>query len=142
MEQSTFSGGDHYLRTSTLFGTTETEEKNKIFFEENQKGLLQPHDKTHHGVMVKPKAIFGLSQEISFTVITWNPESNCTCPTEESFPMPLKYIEVTRTTDTTLDVMSETHIDDWGHVDGDRELSDTWTGFTRFTLLSEKPSDG
>ena len=28
-------------------------------------------------------------------------------PTEESFPIPLKYIDVTRTTDTTLDVMSE-----------------------------------
>ena len=27
-------------------------------------------------------------------------------------------------------------------MDGDRELSDTWTGFTRFTLLKEKPPDG
>ena len=29
--------------------------QNKIFFEENQKGLLEPHDKTRHGMMVKPK---------------------------------------------------------------------------------------
>ena len=29
--------------------------------------------------MVKPKVIFGLSQEISFPVIMWKPESNCTC---------------------------------------------------------------
>ena len=28
-------------------------------------------------------------------------------PTEESFPIPLKYIDVTSTTDTTLEVMSE-----------------------------------
>ena len=28
-------------------------------------------------------------------------------PTEESFPIPLKYIDVTRTTDTTLNVMLE-----------------------------------
>ena len=28
-------------------------------------------------------------------------------PTEESFPVPLKYIVVTRTTDTTFDVMSK-----------------------------------
>ena len=60
-------------------GTAQIEAKNKIFFEENQTGLLQSYDKTHHGLMVKPKVIFGLSQEISFTVITWNPESNCTC---------------------------------------------------------------
>ena len=51
--------------------------------------------------MVKPKMIFGLSQVISFTVITWNPES------EESIPIPLKFVDVTRTTDTTLDVMSK-----------------------------------
>ena len=55
------------------------QERNKIIFEENQAGLLQPHDKAYHGMMVKPKVIFGLSQEILFTVITWNTESNCTC---------------------------------------------------------------
>ena len=62
-------------------------------------------------------------------------------PTEESFPVPLKYIDVTRTTETTLDVMSEKKMDDYWNVDGDRELSGTWTGFTRFTTLSEKPPD-
>ena len=62
-------------------------------------------------------------------------------PIEESFLIPLKNIDVTRTSDTTLDVMLE-NIDDYWNVDGDRELSDTWTGFTRFTMLSEKPPDG
>ena len=47
-------------------------------------------------------------------------------PFEESFLIPLKYI--TRTTDTTLHVMSEKSIDDNWNVDGDRELSDTWIG--------------
>ena len=37
--------------------------------------------------------------------------------------------------------MLEKNIDDSGNVDEDRELSDTWTGFTRFTLLSAKPPD-
>ena len=63
-------------------------------------------------------------------------------PREESFPIPLKYIDVTRNTRTSLDVMLEKNIVDYWNVDGDRELSDTWTGFTRFTLLSEKPLDG
>ena len=73
---------------------------------------------------VKPKLIFGLSQVISITV---------NVPTEESFPIPLKYIDVTRTTDTTLDVMSEKHIEDYWNGDGERELLDLWTGFTRFS---------
>ena len=61
---------------------------------------------------------------------------------EASFPIPLKYIDVTRATKTSLDVMLETNIDDYWNVDGDRDLSDTWTDFTRFTILDEKPTDG
>ena len=34
------------------------------------------------------------------------------------------------------------HIEDYWNVDGDRELSDAWTGFRRFTTLSAKPPDG
>ena len=122
-------------------GKTQTQEKNKIFFEDNQKGPLQLHDKTHHGMMVNPKVIFGLSQEISLTVIMWNPRVKLFAPTEESFPVPVKYKDVTRTTDTTKDVMSEKHIEDYWNVHGERDLSDAWTGFTRFLLLNEKPPD-
>ena len=60
-------------------------------------------------------------------------------PREESFPIPLRYIDVTRATSTTLDVMLERRIDDYWNVDGNRDLSDSWTGFTRFTILDEKP---
>ena len=51
-------------------------------------------------------------------------------PREESFPSPLKYIHVSRTTHTNLDVMQESFIDDYWNVDGSRDLSDSWTGFT------------
>ena len=57
-------------------------------------------------------------------------------PREESFPIPLKHIDVSRTARTNLDVMLERRID------GSRDLSDSWTGLTQFTLLDEKPSDG
>ena len=33
-------------------------------------------------------------------------------------------------------------IDDYWIIDGSRELSDSCTGFTYFTLLEEKPPDG
>ena len=63
-------------------------------------------------------------------------------PREESFSIPLKYIDVSRTTRTNLDVMQERRIDDYWNIDGSRDLSDSWTGFTQFTLLEEKPPDG
>ena len=63
-------------------------------------------------------------------------------PREESFPIPLKYIDVSRTTHTNLDVKQEKRIDDYWNIDGSRDLSDLWTGFTQFTLLEEKAPDG
>ena len=63
-------------------------------------------------------------------------------PTEESFPIPLKYIDVSRTTHTNLDVKQERRIDDYWNIDGSRDLSDSWKGFTQFTQISEKPPDG
>ena len=38
--------------------------------------------------------------------------------------------------------MQESHIDDYWNIDRSRDLSDSWTGFTQFTLLEEKPPDG
>ena len=73
----------------------QTEEKNKKLFEKNQSGPLQPHVKTHRGMMVNPKNEFW-SQEISFTVITWNPESNCTCRLRNHTQFLLKNFDVTR----------------------------------------------
>ena len=35
--------------------------------------------------------------------------------------------------------MQEKRINDYRNVDGDRTLSDVWTGVRKFTLLSEKP---
>ena len=63
-------------------------------------------------------------------------------PREESFTIPLKYIDVSRTAHTNLDVKKERRIDDYWNIDGSRDLSDSWTGFTQFTLFEEKPPDG
>ena len=61
---------------------------------------------------------------------------------EKSFPIPLKYIDVSRITHTNLEVEQERRIDDYWNIDGSRDLSDLWTGFTQFTLLEEEPPDG
>ena len=49
---------------------------------------------------------------------------------------------LSRTTHTNLDVKEEKRIDDYWNIDGSRDLSDPWTGFTQFTLLEEKPPNG
>ena len=41
-----------------------------------------------------------------------------------------------------MDVKQEKRIDDYWNIDGSRDLSNPWTGFTQFTLLEEKPPDG
>ena len=52
-------------------------------------------------------------------------------PREEVFSIPPRYIDVTRATRTTLDVMLERRIDDYWNIEGDRD---------RFTILNEKTS--
>ena len=63
-------------------------------------------------------------------------------PREESYPIPLQYIDVSTTTHMNLDVMRESRIDDCWNIDGSRDLSGSWTGFTQFTLSAERPPDG
>ena len=63
-------------------------------------------------------------------------------PQEESFLSPVKYIDVTRTTHTFLDVLMEKQMEDCWNVAVERKLSDAWTDFTRFMLLNERPLDG
>ena len=63
-------------------------------------------------------------------------------PKEETFPIPLKYIDVTGSTHADLDVMQEKRLDDYWDVDANRNLSDSWKGFTQFTSLKEKPPKG
>ena len=41
-------------------------------------------------------------------------------PREETFLIPINYIDATTTTHTSLDVLLEKNIDDYWNVDGDR----------------------
>ena len=50
-------------------------------------------------------------------------------PREESFPIPLKYIDVTRTAHTNLDVRQEKRVDDYWKIDRSRDLSDSLDRF-------------
>ena len=61
---------------------------------------------------------------------------------EETFPTPLKYIDVPWSTYTDLDVLEEKRMDDYWNMDVNRSLSDSWAGFTKFTFLQQKTPEG
>ena len=62
------------------------------------------------------------------------------CVPREKHHSPLRYTDVIRRTHTTLDVLQESRIGDHWNTVRDRNVSEPWTGFTQFTILSEKPS--
>ena len=112
-----------------------------MIFLENQKGLYH-HLTTRFRMTVKQEMTSGpLSGNFIYRHHV-EPRVKLYSPREESCPIPLKYIDVSRTTHTNLDVKQEKRIDDFWNIDGSREFSDLWTGFTQFTLLEEKAPDG
>ena len=122
------------------YGIDQFKERVILTFLENQKGLPQPHDS-----LPDAGEAINDSWSMSGSFIHRHhvePRVKLCSPREESFPVPLKYIDVTRTAHTNLDVKQEKRIDDYWNVDGSRDLSDSWTGFTQFTQLDEKAPDG
>ena len=108
-------------------------------FKATRKGLNRQKPK----MTLKPEITSGQSKMTSFCVITLNlPRVQFHVPKEETFSIPLTYIDGTRTPCANLDVLQEKRIDHHWNVDVDRNLSDSWTGFTRCTKWNEKPSKG
>ena len=134
-------GGDQDLRTSTLIRDHPIRGESHVdFLEESEGSLPPPHDSF-------PDAGEAINDFWSMSGNFKNrhhvePRVKLYSPREESFPIPLKCIDVSRTTQTNLDVMRESRLDDYWNIDGSRDVSDPWTGFTQFTLLDEKPPDG
>ena len=131
-------GGDQELRTPTLMREHPIRGKSqRDFLGESEGSLPPPHDSFPHA----DEAINDFWSMSGNFVHRHHvePRVKLYSPREESFPIPLKYIDVSRTTHTNLDVMKERRIDVHWNIDGSRDLSDSWTGFTQFTLLEETP---
>ena len=129
-------GGDQDLRTSTLIRHRSIPGESHVdFLGESEGSLPPPHDSF-------PDAGEAIND---FWPMPGNfiyrhhvePRVQLYSPREESFPIPLKYSDVSRTTRTNLDVKQERRIDDYWTIVASRDLSDSWTGFTQFTLLEE-----
>ena len=80
-----FAGGDQELRTSTLIRDHPIQGESHIdFLGESEGSLPPPHDSfPDAGEAIN---VFGPFQETSFSVITLNPESNCTCRKKNHSP--------------------------------------------------------
>ena len=102
-------GEDQELRTSTLIRPRPSRGDGHVDFLGESEGFFH-NLMTHFRLPVKRSTTFGPCREASCTAITLNPESHFYSPREESFPIPLKYIDVTRTTHTNLDVKLEKRI--------------------------------
>ena len=114
--------------------------KNVKVLEENATGLHL--HKTHCRVTVKHETTSGRFQETIIYRHHIEPRVKLHVPREVSFPIPLRYIAVTRAASTTFNVMIERRIDDYWNIERNRDLSDAWTCFARFTTLDEKTSRG
>ena len=134
-------GGDQELRTSTLVRPRPIQGEGHIdFLGESEGSLPQPHDSfPDAGEAIND--FWSMSGSFIYRHHV-EPRVKLYSPREESFPNPLKNINVSRTTHTNFDVKKEKRIYDYCNIDGSRDLSGPWTGFTQFTLLKEKPPEG
>ena len=135
-------GGDQDLRTSTLIREHPIRGESRVdFLGESEGSPFPPLGDSFPDAGEAINDFWSISGNFIYRPHV-EPRVKLYSPREESLPIPLKYIDVTRTTHTNLDVKLEKRIDDYWNFDGLRDLSDSWTGFTQFPLLEEKPPDG
>ena len=134
-------GGDQDLRTSTLVRHRPIQgESNLDFLGESEGSLPPPFDSFPDA----GEAINDFCSMSGNSIYRHHvePRVKLYSRREESFPIPLKYTDVSRNTHTNLDVKQEKRIDYYWNIVWSKDLSDPWTGFTQFTLLEEKAPDG
>ena len=141
MDESNPLGGDQDLRTPTWVRHRPIQGESHVDFLGESEGSLPPPQDSFPDAGEAINDFWSMSGNFIYRHHV-EPRVKLYSPREESFPIPLKYIDVSRTTHTNLDVKQEKRIDDYWNIDLSRDLSDPWTGFTQFTLLEEKPPDG
>ena len=106
MDESKLSGGDQELRTSTLIRERPIRGESHVdFLGESEGSLPPPHDSfPDTGEVIND--FWSMSRNFIYRHHV-EPRVKLYSPREESFPIPLKYIDVSRTTHTNLDVKQE-----------------------------------
>ena len=114
-------GGDRRLRPSTLIRDRPERGEEQEVLEGESVGLSSPTplqaDSTRDDAEAK-NDFWSISGDFIDRHHV-EPRVKLHVPREESFPIPLKYIDVTRNTFSSLDVLLEKNIDDYWNVDGE-----------------------
>ena len=134
-------GGDQELRTSTLIRQRPIQGESHVDFLGESEGSLPPPHDSFPDAGEAMNDVWSMSGSFIYRHHV-EPRVKLYSSRKESSPIPLKYIDVSRTTRTNLDVKQEKRIDDYWNIDGSRDLSDPWTGFIQFALLEEEPPNG
>ena len=129
-------GGDQDLRTSTSIRQRPIQGESHLEFFGQSEGSLPPLHDSFPDAGEAINDFWSMSGNFIYRHHV-EPRVKLYSSREESFPIPLKYIVVSRTTHTNFDVKQEKRIDDYWNIDGSRDLSGPWTGFTQFILLEE-----
>ena len=135
-------GGDQDLRTSTSIRHRPIRgEGQRDFLGESEGSLPPPHD-SFPDVGEARYDFWSMSGNFIYRHHV-EPRVKLFSPSEESFPIPLKYIDVSRTTHTNLDVKQERRIDDYWNVDGVSRLVRSLDRFhTMYCIGRKKTPDG
>ena len=114
-------GGDQDLRTSTLIRQRPVRGESHLDFLGESEGSLPPPQDSFPDAGEAINDFWSMSQNFIYRHHV-EPRVKLYPPREESFPIPLKYIDVSRTTHTNLDVKQERRIDDYWNIDGSRDF--------------------
>ena len=109
-------GGDQDLRTSTLVRHRPIQGESNIDFLGESEGSLPPSQDSFPDASEAINDFWSMSGNFIFRHHV-EPRVKNYSPREESFPIPLKYIDVSRTTHTNLDVKQEKRFDDYWNID-------------------------
>ena len=122
----TLSGRDQELRTPTLIREHPIRGDGHVDFLGESEGSLSPPHDSFPDAGEAMNDFWSMSGNSIYRHHV-EPRVKLHSPRWESFKIPLKYIDVSRTTHTNLDVMQERRIDDYWNIDESRDLSDSWT---------------
>ena len=133
MEQKNLVGGDQALKTSTLIRKQPIwGESHHDFLEESEGSPLADSLQDSYPDACEARNDFwSISGDFIYRHHIEPRVKFCT-PREESFPILLKYRDVSRATHATFDALQESLVEDDWNIDGSRDLSDSLT-FGRIT---------
>ena len=112
----TLSARDQELRTSTLIREPPIRGEGHVDFLGESEGSLSPPQDSLTDAGEAMNDFWSMSGNFIYRHHV-EPRVKLFSPEEQSFPIPLKYMDVSTTTRTNLDVMQERRIDDYWNID-------------------------